>query len=351
MEKRGHSRARSNLISFVVLIAAIYVILVTVFIATLYHFTVWQSARIQTLESIADDLAARVYKLETRLTAQENQENDEKPVGEMNQDVKETTEKRPGNKQTRLNSFQTRDKRQFQGYDLPSEGCKGKKGEKGDQGDPGPPGPVGPQGLRGETGPNGTDGRVGKAGPAGPQGPPGKDGIQGPQGIKGDQGEIGPQGAMGLQGPRGEPGPPGPPGLLISESIHLVGKGKQTKQAHRHLITNWSVRHRLGSILYHESTGTVEIKRAGYYFIYSQMYYYDGDTLQMAHNTYINNEIVMESLASVINQTKKYNTKYHGGVFLLRVNDTISVRVPYTSRYNMDSLKSFFGAFLIHPAY
>lgn len=98
MEKRGHSRARSNLISFVVLIAAIYVILVTVFIATLYHFTVSQSARIQTLESIAGDLAARVHKLEKSLTAQENQENDENPVGETNQDAKETTEKRLRNK-------------------------------------------------------------------------------------------------------------------------------------------------------------------------------------------------------------------------------------------------------------
>jgi len=107
--------------------------------------------------------------------------------------------------------------------------------------------------------------------------------------------------------------------------------------------------HSVGSILYHEATGAVEIRRQGYYFIYSQMYYYDGKTHQMAHDTYINNNIVMESLSSVINQTKKYNTKYHGGVFLLRVNDTISVRVPYTSRYNMDSLKSFFGAFLIHP--
>ena len=116
-----------------------------------------------------------------------------------------------------------------------------------------------------------------------------------------------------------------------------------------HLITNWKVGHRVGSILYHKTTGTVEIKRQGYYFIYSQMFYYDGETYQMAHDTYINNDKVMESVASVINQTKKYNTKYHGGVFLLRANDTISVRVPYTSCYNMDSLKSFFGAFLIHP--
>ena len=119
----------------------------------------------------------------------------------------------------------------------------------------------------------------------------------------------------------------------------------------RHRITNWSVRHRVGSIIYHERTGSVEVKREGYYFIYSQMYYSDGSEIQMAHNTYINDKKVMESLASVINKTKKFNTKFHGGVFLVRVNDTISVRVPYTSLYNMHSVGSFFGAFFLHPAH
>lgn len=97
MEKRDHSRARRNLISFVVLVVAIYVILVTVFIATLYRFTVKQSARIQTLETIADDLAARVYKLETRFTAQGTQESEE---GGTNQERQERTEKRLKNKVT-----------------------------------------------------------------------------------------------------------------------------------------------------------------------------------------------------------------------------------------------------------
>ena len=97
MEQRDHSRTRSNLISFVVLMAALYVILVTVFIATLYHFTVRQSARIRTLELIAGDLAARVHKLETSFTAQGP---DEKPVGETNREVQETTEKRLKNKVT-----------------------------------------------------------------------------------------------------------------------------------------------------------------------------------------------------------------------------------------------------------
>ena len=100
MEKRDHSRARSNLISFVVLVAAIYVILVTVFIATLYRFTVKQSARIQTLEAIADDLAARVYKLETRFTAQGTEENDEGGTDQKRQDTEERTEKRARNKVT-----------------------------------------------------------------------------------------------------------------------------------------------------------------------------------------------------------------------------------------------------------
>lgn len=119
--------------------------------------------------------------------------------------------------------------------------------------------------------------------------------------------------------------------------------------ADHHRITNWEVNHRVGSMLYHDATGAVEIKREGYYFIYSQMYYYDGSTVQMAHNTFINDNLVMESRASVINQTRKDNTKFHGGVFLLRVNDTISVRMPFSGRaYFMHRQKSFFGAFLIH---
>ena len=156
MEKRDPSRARSTLITFVVLAAVICVILFTVCIATLYRFTVKQSARIQTLEAIADDLAARVYKLETRFTAQRTEEN---AAGGTDRERQETTEKRLRNKVTNarnvisglscpkfciiwlsatsINSYtgrfsflqqmhwyppQTRDKRQFQGFNLQPEG-------------------------------------------------------------------------------------------------------------------------------------------------------------------------------------------------------------------------------------
>ena len=114
-----------------------------------------------------------------------------------------------------------------------------------------------------------------------------------------------------------------------------------------HVITNWVVRDKLGAIKY--DRGFIRVTTTGHYFIYSQMYYNDARTHVMAHHTYINNEKVMESVGSAIFDSTKDNTRYHGGVFLLRVNDTISVRIPFIRHYNMKSDASFFGAFLLYP--
>ena len=113
-------------------------------------------------------------------------------------------------------------------------------------------------------------------------------------------------------------------------------------------VSNWEVRHKGGSIQYHSDTGHIVVKKTGYYFIYSQMFYNDGTALQMGHGTYINHNKVLESLGSVVSDLRKYNTKYQGGVFLLRANDTVSVHIPYTKVYFMDREGSFFGAFLVH---
>ena len=113
------------------------------------------------------------------------------------------------------------------------------------------------------------------------------------------------------------------------------------------IITQWTKRHREGSIEYHSTTGFIEVKKKGYYYIYSQMYYYDGSTVLMGHHTYINHEKVMESAGSVTGPIRKYNTKYHGGVFLLQENDIITVRKPYSMHYFMISQASFFEAFLL----
>ena len=91
----------------------------------------------------------------------------------------------------------------------------------------------------------------------------------------------------------------------------------------------------------------------GYYFIYSQMYYYDGSAVLMAHQTCVSgrgkHRKIMESTGSVINAARKFDTKYHGGVFLLEANDVIYVRAPFTKSYKMDSAASFFGALLLRP--
>ena len=80
------------------------------------------------------------------------------------------------------------------------------------------------------------------------------------------------------------------------------------------------------------------------------MHYYDGSAVLMGHSTYINRERVMGSSESVISASRRYNTKYHGGVFLLRENDTISVRVSYSKVYYMGTDHSFFGAYKLGSA-
>ncbi|XP_068732463.1 complement C1q subcomponent subunit C-like [Montipora capricornis] len=311
MDSSDKPRARScNLISFAILTSLVYGVLVTVVMLTLYRLVVMQTARIQTLEAAASNLEARIQNLEASFSAKRSEKA-------------ETAEGNPMNPKNKVPNdlIITRDKRQFEGHRLPGESLRCKKICKGRKGD---------------------------AGPVGPQGPTGKDGSPGLKGVKGDNGEKGPAGAIGLQGPRGLPGPPGPPGRLISESIHLAGKGKNIEQPRSHRIVNWDIAHKEGSIVYHADLGEIQVKVAGVYFVYSQIFYFDGSTNQMAHDTFINGNREMSSEASIIGPSKKLDTKYHGRIFRLRVNDTIGVRARYTKLFNMVPWGSFFGAFLVH---
>ena len=79
MDQRGKTCARRTFINFAILTAALYIIIVTFLVANLHRIVVSQFARIQTLETVADRLAARVDKLENSFTAQTT---DEKSVGE-----------------------------------------------------------------------------------------------------------------------------------------------------------------------------------------------------------------------------------------------------------------------------
>lgn len=139
--------------------------------------------------------------------------------------------------------------------------------------------------------------------------------------------------------------------MHFTESAHVVGSGSRqilprTTKGRR--ITDWRLGHITGNMKFVRNSFLV-IGLTGYYFIYSQLFYYDGKTTFMGHNTYINENPVMGSISSVVSEIKKYNTNYQGAVFLLRKGDKISVRVPFKLIYYMNRKTSYFGAFLISP--
>ena len=136
--------------------------------------------------------------------------------------------------------------------------------------------------------------------------------------------------------------------ICMGAEQSLISQSVQSFITVHLLITNWIVHSKVGSIQY--KRGVIKVAKAGHYFIYSQMYYYDSRLRVMAHHTNINDRKVMESVGSSLTASTKYNTKYHGGVFLLRANDTISVRIPYMRHYSMKADASFFGAFLLYSS-
>ncbi|XP_068732456.1 macrophage receptor MARCO-like isoform X1 [Montipora capricornis] len=408
MNQQGKTRARLYAENFGIAMAALYIILTTVFMVTLYRVAVAQTAQIHSLESVTGELADRVRMLENSFTAQTSRQES---VGETEEKFK-----RPNDKLALADALeQEREKRQIEGSCTCPKGRRGKKGKKGHKGDQGPKGEHGQKGepgLDGPTGPTGVEGPQGKAGPQGIKGLRGDPGVAGPQGdkgepgkgLKGDRGIQGPKGDEGSEGLRGERGAPGDkgdpgvdgpkgnagaigsqgqkgikgetgvsglpgarglpgvdgskgekgmPGTSMTESIHLVGDGTRINNPiSRRTVNNWQVRHKSDGLMY--SKGAVHIRKAGYYYVYSQMYYHDETAYQMAHQLYVNAHKFMQSRSTVANKGRGYNpgynTNYNGGIVFLNVSDYISVRTPFSRYYSMDPEYSYFGAFMIHPA-
>ena len=79
------------------------------------------------------------------------------------------------------------------------------------------------------------------------------------------------------------------------------------------------------------------------------MFYAESKTHEMTHFTFINNHKVLESVASFVNASNKYNTKFQAGVFRLTNGDSISVSGVSKKKYRMKPETTFFGAFLLFP--
>lgn len=72
MDQREKTRGHRCAANFGIAIAVLYIVLTTICMVSLYRIVISQTARIQSLETVAGTLAARVYKLESSFTAQKS---------------------------------------------------------------------------------------------------------------------------------------------------------------------------------------------------------------------------------------------------------------------------------------
>lgn len=114
-------------------------------------------------------------------------------------------------------------------------------------------------------------------------------------------------------------------------------------------IKQWNMEHHEGNIQYDKRKGCIIISTTGYYFVYSQVFYFDAKTYHYSHGVYKNNIKILHSSSGVANNNTKYNSKYNGAMFLLKTGDRISVRVHVTGLYNFQPDKTYIGAFFVMP--
>ena len=72
MDQREKTRGHRCAANFGIAIAVLYIVLTTSCMVSLYRIVISQTARVQSLETVAGTLAARVYKLESSFTAQKS---------------------------------------------------------------------------------------------------------------------------------------------------------------------------------------------------------------------------------------------------------------------------------------
>ena len=112
-------------------------------------------------------------------------------------------------------------------------------------------------------------------------------------------------------------------------------------------VTSWKKQHMSGNMSY-DNNGHLTVKVDGVYFIYTQMYYYDGNSSYTGFNVYIDNKRILKAIYSVIDKDKPYHTQYIGGVFKITKGQRIWVGTTITRLYYFNEFSSFFGAYMLH---
>ena len=109
----------------------------------------------------------------------------------------------------------------------------------------------------------------------------------------------------------------------------------------------WKRDHSTTNMVY-DNNGYLKVNIAGYYLIYSQMLYFDGDSPNNGHEMYIDGREVLKAVYSVVSKTRKSHTQYISGIFFINKGQKISVGTTLTRTYLFTESSSFLGAFLLH---
>ena len=108
----------------------------------------------------------------------------------------------------------------------------------------------------------------------------------------------------------------------------------------------WKAQHRSGRM--HYRNGYLTIGTDGVYFVYCQMFYYDGTSSYIGYEVYLDGTRILKAVHSVPSTTRKYQTQYTSGIFEISRGQKISVESPFAKYFYFNETLSFFGAFMLH---
>ncbi|XP_078614650.1 uncharacterized protein LOC144883830 isoform X9 [Branchiostoma floridae x Branchiostoma japonicum] len=188
------------------------------------------------------------------------------------------------------------------------------------------------KGCAGPPGPKGDPGKTGRRGRRGLQGLPGIPGAPGLPGEVGPAGPVGPEGAKGEVGPPGARGEPGVPKTDTSSSvIHVQGAVDSAISAGATgKLQYWQQAVNTGGYTLHDN-GEIEVHEDGYYFIYSQVMYYD-PSLMMGHKVMVGADEFLRCSESTVAPDNRYNTCYMGAVRRVNAGSAVWVKTLNPNR-------------------
>lgn len=108
----------------------------------------------------------------------------------------------------------------------------------------------------------------------------------------------------------------------------------------------WKVKQKSGKMNYFN--GRLTVGMDGVYFVYCQMFYYDGTSSYIGYEVYLDNTRILKAVHSIINRKRKYETQYTSGIFEISKGQKIYVQTPFSKYFYFNDTLSYFGAFMLH---